>query len=242
VEPDRRFVDCPYCQASSILDLGGAATCFGLKATHDDEAARGRLAAWLRVHEVRADVEVVGAGGLLVPYWVLGSRSTGLALLAAERADLPLPRHGRAPAGQLEHVDLESTSGEVERLEPTMPLAAARAHLAAREGGDTEATVSLVLVPFTRLEYTHRGISFEAFVDLASGEIHAGEWPRVRRGRFERRLGVLLGAALASYTAIALVVPGAIWTTAAYGVLSAGLYWAFRRLVLAEPSADEGGP
>jgi hypothetical protein len=240
VEPDRRFVDCPHCNASSILDLGGAATCFALKETVDHDGARDRLMAWLRTHEVRDGVEIVEARRLLVPYWVLGSSAAGWATLASERADLPLPRSGRAPAGQLEHVDPDEGHEAAEVLEPTMPLAAARAHFAARQGGD--AATSLVFVPFLQLAYTFRGASYEAFVDIASGEVHGSLWPRVGRAKHELRIAGLVGLALVAYTGVAATAPGAVLTTLGFAVVSAGLYWLFRRFVRAEDAHEEPRP
>ena len=240
MEPDRRFADCSYCGASSVLDLGTAATCFSLEATLDEDAARAKLLASLRERELHRDAEVLSTSRLVVPFWVLRTPGGDRALLAADRADLPLPRAGRGPAGQLGHFAEDETGG-VDVVEPTVPMPAALARLgssASDQGTGSEGVgARLVYVPFARVGYRYGGAKLEAYVDTASGAVHAASWPHARKRQLEKQLGSLLGLTVAVYVGLAALVPGALLTLIAYLVASGGLYWLFERHVV---SSEKG--
>lgn len=231
VEPDRRFIDCEYCHATSVFDLGGQATCYRLRALLDEEGASAKLRSWLRQRGLgEAEEEVTFASAVLVPFWTFGDGGQQRSLLAMDQANLPLEPTMDQPAGQLEHFESEPTAT---LLEPTVPLPAALERLEARgEAPPADAReMSLVYAPFLWFEYSYGGVPFQALVDAAGGAIHATAWPRPRDQRLDRALGLRLAIALVAYTTVAAVVPGLLWALLALAALSLPLWWMLVSLV-----------
>ena len=82
VEPDRHFVDCDHCQATSVVDLGGTATCFRLKTALDEEHLVGNVKRWLRKLDLKEGEEKLErVEELLIPFWTFKS------MLRLKRAD-----------------------------------------------------------------------------------------------------------------------------------------------------------
>jgi len=234
VEPDRHFVDCDHCHATSVVDLGGTATCFRLKTAFDEEHLSGNMKRWLRKQDLKEGEEnLERVEELLIPFWTFRARDGERSLLAVDRAELPLARDAQKPPGQLEPFGPEEAAAAQDAVvEPSVPLPAALTR-----SGLGEATASLVYVPFVRFRYEYRGQPFQALVDAASGEVHASSWPRPFNRQLDQRLGLLLAAALVGYLGFA-ALPGVFWPLLAYVLLSAALWWALTRVL----SSSERSP
>jgi hypothetical protein len=230
IEPDRHTADCEFCHATNVVDLGGVATCFRIATTLDEGAAHAAAVRALREHGLaQARLEAPLGQVSYVPFWSVTEPSGVRSVLALDSADLPLPHDVTQPAGQLDRLDLGGDAGfTAALLEPTVPLPAALGRL----GAGREAKISLVYAPYRTATFSWGGETFELLVDLATGRVHAPLWPYVHDPRLDRRLGRLLVAALVSFTAAALLVPGLVPAVLVTLLVAVPLWWALDRSVV----------
>lgn len=239
MEPDRRFVDCNFCGASSVLDLGAAATCFRVRSTIDEESAVRKLRGWLREKGLQEkEIEIKTVSLLLVPFWVLDAGEGKVSLLAAETAELPLSPNARTPVGQLEGFDPEEMDfGDATLIEWTIPLSVATMRLvapvdagASGEGGKLRP--SLLYAPFFSISYSYGQTPYEALVDGCSGGIHTISRPRVRDESIDRKILMLLGAAVAAFLGLATLLPGFWLVLGLYVLACLPIAWGLSRTIV----------
>ncbi len=234
IEPDRRFVDCEYCHATSVVDLGGIVTCFQLRKALGVDQLKGKMGAWLREHDLKdSEATLEPASSMMIPFWVVKTSKKEHSLLSVDRADLPLSKGMLKPAGQLDHFDpdeVEKTNETDEIIDPSVPLAAALARLDL-EGDDSQEQASLIYAPFTMFTYSYQGLEHQALIDASTGKVHATSWPRPRYDHLDRRLGLLLGAALFAYVGFAMLIPGVLLPSIILLVVSAPLWWALDKAI-----------
>ncbi len=238
MEPDRRFVDCDYCGAASVLDLGAAATCFRVRETFDGETADKKLRGWLRGKGLQdKGIEIKKVSELLIPFWVLEADEGKVSLLAVERADLPLSPNSRTPVGQLESFDPEEMDLEgTTPLEWTIPMSVAAMRLVAPEAQERASRSglqpSLLYAPYFSISYSYAGTPYEALMDACSGEVHAINRPRTRDDTIDRNIFFLLGAAVALDLIFSLFVPGFWLVLFLYVAAAVPIAWGLSRTIV----------
>ncbi len=229
VEPDRHTVDCEFCQATSVVDLGGVATCFRLGSALDDAGTSATALRWLReqgLQETMIDLEVGRL--LLIPFWSVETTEGKRSMLALDQADLPLPPDVKQPVGQLEHIDLDEV-GATNILEPSVPLPAAICRLGVEAEG---AEISLIYAPFSLCTYAWGESSYQLLVDRAAEGVYAFAWPIMQDTRLDRRLGFLLALALALFTGLAALIPGLVLPAFVLLLVAIPMWWVLDRFIV----------
>jgi hypothetical protein len=157
------------------------------------------------------------------PYWVA---TDGPAAEAARAAvDVPdpaiavLPR----PGEEWEAIDPAAAESDAGWSWPTVPP------------GEGEV---LRYLPFYRVTLRHREARIEAWVDRASGTLHASVPINADRLRFRRSLGWILLGYGAAGVALPLWIDSMPVALLAYAALAAGLWWPVQRLARGTDAAS----
>jgi len=220
IEPraGERLLECPYCSTALVVD--GSATLFHevLSPTLTVEQVPAHLRRFLGGTSTVADLDrkaqLEEPKLEYFPFWaftVAGKDGERVVLQPAAPSSLQGLQGLEVPAGSTRPMQIETT-GDVQVVEPEVPLETAREWLIARHGDAEIRQTVLYHLPMYRTPYSWQGKTYQAAVDGVSGKVFPADFPAKAEAPF---VGVAV-LALVVFGLEGLFIQNIVFKLAAY--------------------------
>jgi DNA-directed RNA polymerase subunit RPC12/RpoP len=185
IEPraGERLLECPFCSTALVVD--GSATLYHevLSPTLTAEQVPAHLRRFLGGSSTVADLDrkahLEEPELEYFPFWaftVAGKGGERVFLEPAAPSSLQGLQGLEVPAGSTRAMQSETT-GDVQVVEPEVPLETAREWLMARDGEAEIRQTVLYHLPMYRTPYSWQGRTYQAAVDGVSGKVFPADFP-----------------------------------------------------------------
>jgi hypothetical protein len=175
------FLTCPFCNSTVFVDKSQVVFHWFVAPTLDQQQAAGQLARWMSgnqtVKNLDKKAQVTGQTFQYFPVWYFRLGRSGqevVALQPAAATSITEVARLNIPAGDLRPYD---PSVELQSMEPTVPLEAARQWLEQSQPGAEVREGALVHIPIYIFKYTYRNLVFTALVEAGTGTVLANIFP-----------------------------------------------------------------
>jgi len=224
------FLECPFCQSALYVDLKRTVLNTVIEPSLEEKDAPLLVEKHLFAHQVLGDIVWEQSRLSYIPFWEVTDGGRSHVQPAVSLTDSELIHTG--PGSGTKKIRDPDAADSDRMVLPDIYAETVLERM--REKGllaDEPEGISLVHAPFIEVRYLFLDKSYTAYVDAVSGAVLAETLPPSPRLKLDRRFGVLMGLALATFTIEGLLL-GILWGTAAIVATAVPFYYIARKLVV----------
>jgi len=221
ISEDSGFISCPYCDSRLYIESDRTVRHFYLKPEVKPNEIASIISKELFSRELKAEVAVVSADPVFIPFWLVRLKQGEMRFPAAELAN-PELQNCAIPAGKL--VPYEPELEKKYKVEmPSLSLDELKKKPALEKAVNHIERTDLIHLPFYRVSYNYGNETFQAMVDAGEGKLYAEKLPRGLSREKDRYFLGLFAVLSLGFLLEAFFIPGFWFVLLAYaatGVLA----------------------